>query len=172
MTAGKKLWRNRKERKEWARRLQSEDPGLEVVHPHAAGIDVGNAAHYVAVRPDRDPEPVRRFECFTVELHRLADWLQSCGVKTVAMQSTGVYWIPLYEILEERGLEVYLVNARHTKNLPGRKSDVHSAHAKSPDADERAIGQRDQRHKRADRTGDHSGDRGRRAQSTEASCAQ
>ena len=85
MTAGKKLWRNRKERKEWARRLQSEDPGLEVVHPHAAGIDVGNAVHYVAVRPDRDPEPVRRFECFTVELHRLADWLQSCGVKTVAI---------------------------------------------------------------------------------------
>jgi transposase len=81
-------------------------------------------AHYVAVRPDRDPEPVRRFECFTADLHRLADWLQSCGVKTVAMQSTGVYWIPLYEILEEHGLEVYLVNARHSKNLPGRKSDV------------------------------------------------
>ena len=124
MTPGKVLWRNRKERKEWGRRLQSEDPGLEVVHPHAAGIDVGNSAHYVAVRPDRDPKPVRRFECFTADLHRLADWLQSCGVKTVAMQSTGVYWIPLYEILEERGLEVYLVNARHTKNLPGRKSDV------------------------------------------------
>jgi hypothetical protein len=87
----KKLWRNRKERKEWARRLQSDDPGLEVVHPHAAGIDVGNGAHYVAVRPDRDPEPVRRFECFTADLHRLADWLQSCQVKTVAMQSTGVY---------------------------------------------------------------------------------
>lgn len=124
MTAGKKLWRNRKERKEWGRRLQSEDPGLEVVHPHAAGIDVGNSAHYVAVRPDRDPEPVRRFECFTADLHRLADWLKSCRVKTVAMQSTGVYWIPLYEILEEHGFEVYLVNARHTKNLPGRKSDV------------------------------------------------
>jgi len=124
MTAGKILWRNRKERKEWARRLQSEDPGLEVVHPHAAGIDIGNASHYVAVRPDRDPEPVRRFECFTADLHRLADWLKSCGVKTVAMQSTGVYWIPLYEILEERGFQVYLVNARHTKNLPGRKSDV------------------------------------------------
>ncbi len=124
MTTRKILWRNRKERKEWARRLQSEDPGLEVVHPHAAGIDVGNSAHYVAVRPDRDPEPVRRFDCFTGDLHRLADWLQSCGVKTVAMQSTGVYWIPLYEILEERGFEVYLVNARHTKNLPGRKSDV------------------------------------------------
>src|SRR2546422_914986 len=124
MMAGKKLWRNRKERKEWARRLQSEDPGLEVVHAHAAGIDVGNSAHYVAVRPDRDPQPVRRFECFTADLHRLADWLRSCGVKTVAMQSTGVYWIPIYEILEERGVEVYLVNARHTKNLPGRKSDV------------------------------------------------
>ena len=124
MTAGMKLWRNGKERKEWARRLQSEDPGLEVVHPHAAGIDVGNSAHYVAVRPDRDPEPVRRFECFTADLHRLADWLQSCAVRTVALPSTGVYWIPLYEILEERGFEVYLVNARHTKNLPGRKSEV------------------------------------------------
>src|SRR6516225_10636975 len=124
MTTGKQLWRNRKEKKEWARRLQSEDPGLEVVQPHAAGIDVGNSTHYVAVRPDRDPEPVRRFECFTADLHRLADWLKSCRVKTVAMQSTGVYWIPLYEILEEHGFEVYLVNARHTKNLPGRKSDV------------------------------------------------
>src|SRR2546426_7476497 len=124
MTTRKILWRNRKERKEWARRLQSEDPGLEVVHPHAAGIDVGNSAHYVAVRPDRDPEPVRRFECFTTDLYRLAEWLASCGVKTVALQSTGVYWIPLYEILEDRGFEVYLVNARHTKNLPGRKTDV------------------------------------------------
>jgi hypothetical protein len=114
----------RKQRKELARRLQSANPGLEVVHPRAAGIDVGNSAHYVAVRPDQDAEPVRRFECFTGDLHRLADWLEACGVQTVAMQSTGVYWIPLYEILEERGLEVYLVNARHTKNLPGRKSDV------------------------------------------------
>jgi transposase len=74
--------------------------------------------------PDRDPQPVRRFECFTADLHRLANWLQSCGVNTVALQSTGVYWIPLHDILEERGFEVYLVNARHTKNLPGRKSDV------------------------------------------------
>jgi hypothetical protein len=82
------------------RRLQSEDPGLEVVHPHAAGIDVGNSAQYVAVRPDRDPQPVRRFECFTADLYRLADWLKSCGVNTVAMQSTGVYWVPLYDILK------------------------------------------------------------------------
>ena len=124
MRTDKKVWRNRKARKELARRLQSENPGLEVVHPHAAGIDVGNGAHYAAVRPDRDSQPVRRFECFTADLYRLADWLQSCGVQTVALQSTGVYWIPLYNILEERGLEVYLVNARHTKNLPGRKSDV------------------------------------------------
>jgi len=124
MTIDKKLWRNRKERKELARRLRSEDPGLAVVHPHAAGIDVGNGAHYVAVPPDRDSQPVRRFECFTADLYRLADWLHNCGVKTVALQSTGVYWIPLYDILEERGFEVYLVNARHTKNLPGRKSDV------------------------------------------------
>ena len=124
MKTDKRLWRNRSTRKELARRLQSENPGLEVVHPRAAGIDVGNSAHYVAVRPDCDPEPVRRFECFTADLHRLANWLQSCGVKTVALQSTGVYWIPLYDILEEHGFEVYLVNARHTKNLPGRKSDV------------------------------------------------
>ena len=85
---------------------------------------MGNSAHYVAVRPDRDLQLVRRFECFTADLHRLADWLQNCGVQTVTLQSTGVYWIPLYDILEERGLQVYLVNARHTKNLPGRKSDV------------------------------------------------
>jgi transposase len=124
MGTDRKLWRSQKEKKEWARRMQSKDPGLEVVHPQAAGIDVGNAAHYVAVRPELDPEPVRRFECFTADLHRLADWLVTLGVKTVAMQSTGVYWIPLYEILEEHGFEVYLVNARHTKNLPGRKSDV------------------------------------------------
>lgn len=115
---------NRKQRKELARRLEAANPGLEVMHPHAAGIDVGNSVHYVAVRPDRDPDSVRRFDCFTADLHRLADWLQHCGVTTVALQSTGVYWIPLYEILDARGLEVYLVNARHTKNLPGRKSDV------------------------------------------------
>src|ERR1700741_3372617 len=124
MRTDSRLWRNRKAKKELARRLQSDNPGLEVAHPQAAGSDVGNGAHYVAVRPDRDPQPVRRFECFTADLHRLANWLQSCGVKTVAMQSTGVYWIPLYEILEDRGFEVFLVNARHTKNLPGRKSDV------------------------------------------------
>src|SRR6202165_1285032 len=115
---------NRKQRRELARRLQAADPGLEVMHPNAPGFDVGNSAPSVAVRPDRDPDPVRRFDCFTADLHRLADWLQQCGVTTVALQSTGVYWIPIYEILEARGFEVYLVNARHTKNLPGRKTDV------------------------------------------------
>jgi transposase len=97
---------------------------LDVVHPNAAGIDIGNAAHYVAVPPDRDAEPVRRFECFTEDLNRMADWLAACGIETIAMQSTGVYWLPVYEILLQRGFEVFLVNARHTKNLPGRKSDV------------------------------------------------
>jgi transposase len=115
---------NRKQRRELARQLKSDHPGLAVIHANAAGIDVGNSAHYVAVRPERDPEPVRRFECFTADLHRMADWLLSCGVQSVVMQSTGVYWIPIYEILEGRGFEVHLVNARHTKNLPGRKSDV------------------------------------------------
>lgn len=115
---------SRKQNTELARRLQSANPGLEVVHPKAAGIDVGSSAHYVAVRPEQDAAPVRRFECFTADLHRLADWWEACNVVTVAMQSTGVYWIPLYEILEQRGLEVYLGNAQHTKNLPGRKSDV------------------------------------------------
>jgi hypothetical protein len=81
-----------------------------VIHPNAAGIDVGNSANYVAVRPDRNPDPVRRFDCFTADLHGLADWLQQCGVTTVAPQSTGVYWLPLYDILDARGLEVYLVN--------------------------------------------------------------
>lgn len=112
---------NRKQRKALARRLQAADPGLTIVHPNAAGIDVGNSAHYVAVRPDRDPDSVRRFDCFTADLHRLTDWLLQCGVTTVAMQSTGVYWIPLYEILDARGLEVYLVSQRRTpaRHPPG-----------------------------------------------------
>src|SRR5438876_1004754 len=97
---------------------------LERLNPNAAGIDCGSAMHYVAVAPDRDATPVRAFTTFTTDLHRLADWLTACGVTTVAMESTGVYWIPLYEILEARDLEVVLVNARHVKNVPGRKTDV------------------------------------------------
>ena len=115
---------NRKQRREMMREIQSEDLSLEVVHPDAAGIDIGNESHYAAVPPTRDGEPVRRFGCTTAELKAMADWLKQCAIRTVAMQSTGVYWIAVYDILEEAGFEVYLVNARETKNLPGRKSDV------------------------------------------------
>src|SRR3989475_8612872 len=115
---------NRKQRREMMRRIQSENLSLEVVHPDAAGIDIGNESHYVAVPPTRDSEPVRRFGCTTADLKSMADWLKQCRIRTVAMQSTGVYWIAVFDILEESGFEVYLVNARHTKNLPGRKSDV------------------------------------------------
>ena len=73
---------------------------------------------------DRDPHPVRSFPTFTRDLHALADWLVQCGIRSVAMESTSVYWIPVYQILEARGLEVYLVNAQHVKNVPGRKTDV------------------------------------------------
>jgi len=115
---------NRKQRRDMMRQIQSEDLSLEVVHPHAAGVDIGNESHYVAVPPTRDSQPVRHFGCTTVELKALAEWLKQCGIRTVAMQSTGVYWIAVYDILETAGLDVYLVNARDTKNLPGRKSDV------------------------------------------------
>lgn len=97
---------------------------LSLTHPNACGIDIGSASHFVAVPPDRDDQPVREFASFTADLHRLADWLQACGVDTVAMESTGVYWIALYELLERRGFTVLLVNARHVKNVSGRKSDV------------------------------------------------
>jgi transposase len=97
---------------------------LTLTHPNAAGIDIGSASHYVAVPPDRDDEPVREFKSFTEDLERLADWLKDCGVDTVAMESTGVYWIPLFELLDARGFTVLLVNARHVKNVSGRKSDV------------------------------------------------
>src|SRR5246500_2291600 len=115
---------NRKQRREVTRKIQSEDLSLEVIHPDAAGIDIGNESHYVAVPPSRDSQPVRRFGCTTAELKAMTDWLKQCGIRTVAMQSTSVYWIAVYDVLEQAGLEVYLVNARGTKNLPGRKSDV------------------------------------------------
>ena len=97
---------------------------LERVNHNAAGIDCGSETHYVAVPPERDPDSVRSFKAFTSDLHRLADWLEACKIKTVALESTGVYWIPIFEILEERGFEVVLVNSRHIKNVPGRKTDV------------------------------------------------
>lgn len=97
---------------------------LEIVHPDAAGIDIGGSEHWVAISPDRDPEPVRRFGCFTADLHEMARWLIEKGVRSVAMQSTGVYWMPVFEVLEQHGLKPFLVNAQHTKNVPGRKTDV------------------------------------------------
>lgn len=97
---------------------------LQVAHPNAAGIDVGSMSHFVAVRSDLNRESIREFGSFTEDLEGIAAWLTECGVDVVAMESTGVYWIALYELLESRGFTVYLVNARHVKNVSGGKSDV------------------------------------------------
>jgi len=115
---------NRQQRRELGRRVAVGDPGLTIVNPNAGGIDVGNESHFVAVPPDRDPNPVQEFGCWTADLVRMAEWLKSCGIDTVAMQATGVYWIALYDVLERHGVRVVLVNAQHTKNVPGRKTDV------------------------------------------------
>jgi len=95
-----------------------------ILNPDTAGIDVSPYCMYVAVPPDRDPDPVRKFSAFTTDLRAIADWLKNCGIRSVAMESTGVYWIPLYQILSDEGFDVCLVNARHCKNVPGRKTDV------------------------------------------------
>lgn len=100
---------------------------LVPLHRRAAGIDIGSTFHVVAVPVDLDAEPVRTFKSFTGDLHHLAEWLVSLGITTVAMESTGIYWVPVYEILEARGLEVVLANARDAKNVPGRKTDVNDA---------------------------------------------
>lgn len=100
------------------------DAHLERVNLYAAGIDIGSTSHFVAVPPDLAEQSVREFSCFTADLNCMADWLSQIGVQTVAMESTGIYWIPAFEILEEHGFEVLLVNAHHVKNVPGRKSDV------------------------------------------------
>ncbi len=105
---------------------QMVDPtlGLPPLNWNAAGIDVGSTEHWVAVPPGRGPEPVRCFQSFTADLHCLADWLAACGVETVAMESTGVYWLGLFQVLEARGFAVQVVDARRAKSLPGRKSDL------------------------------------------------
>jgi transposase len=103
---------------------KSAKKSLQMINADAAGIDIGGSFHFVAVPEDRDSKPIRKFDNFTEDLNKLVDWLKQCGIKTVAMESTGVYWIPIFEILESRGFEVLLVNARHIKNVPGRKSDV------------------------------------------------
>ncbi|AFY92486.1 IS110 family transposase [Chamaesiphon minutus] len=100
------------------------EPELKRVHPQAAGIDIGASEHWVSIPSELDPEPVRKFSCFTADLYAIAQWLKSRGITTVVMESTGVYWIPLFQILETSGLEVRLVNAHFVKTVPGRKSDV------------------------------------------------
>jgi len=100
---------------------------FRVIHRYAAGIDIGATFHVAAVSPEHDPDPIRKFSSFTTDLHRLADWLESIGITTIAMESTGVYWIPAFEILESRKFEVILVNAREVKRVPGRKTDINDA---------------------------------------------
>ena len=103
---------------------KNELESFEIINRNAAGIDIGSGSHWVCVPPSRASENVRQFGCFTPDLIALADWLLECQVETVAMEATGVYWIPLFQILETKGLEVNLVNAHHVKTVPGRKTDV------------------------------------------------
>jgi transposase len=101
--------------------------GLPTIHSNAAGIDIGSDEIVVAVPPDRDPQPVQVFRTFTPDLEALVAWLLACGIDTVALESTGVYWVPIYELLEQHGIVPFLVNARHVKTVPGRKSDWNDA---------------------------------------------
>jgi transposase len=107
--------------------IRSKPTGLPIIHPFAAGIDIGSRFHVVAVSPDLCDEPVQTFQAFTSDLQRMANWLVATGTKTVVMESTGVYWVAAYEVLEARGLEVILANAREARAVPGRKSDVNDA---------------------------------------------
>jgi transposase len=111
----------------WRSQREGKAEGLTTVNPDAAGIDIGSQEHFVAVPEGRDAHAIQRFGCYTDDLLRMAQWLKACGIKTVAMESTGVYWVPVYEVLEESGFEVLLVDARHVKNVSGRKSDVSDA---------------------------------------------
>ena len=115
---------SRKERREVQQRLNLDDPSLDIIHRDAAGIDVGNESHFVSVPPDRDPQAIREFGSWTAALEEMAQWLKNCRIHTVVMQSTGVYWIALHAVLQRHGLEVNLVDARGSKNVPGRKTDV------------------------------------------------
>jgi transposase len=118
---------NRKERREVQQRLNSTDPGLEMVNRDAAGIDVGNESHYVAVPLGRDAQPVREFGSWTAALEEMAQWLVGCGIRTAVMQSTGVYWIAVHDVLQKHGLEVHLVDARGTKNVPDERATSRNA---------------------------------------------
>jgi hypothetical protein len=118
---------NRKQRRELTRKIQNQDLSLEVVHPDAAGIDIGNESHYVAVPSTRDGQPVRRFGCTTGELQAMAEWLKQCRIQTVAMQSTGVYWVAVYDLLEQAGFEMYLVMPETQRICPGAKATYRRA---------------------------------------------
>ena len=115
---------SRRERKQIERQLQAEEPGWEIVHRKVAGIDVGNESHFVAVDARQADPPVREFGSWTDGLRQMVDWLKSCQVQRVVLQTTGVYGIPVQDVWEKAGFEVAVVDARGTKNLPGRKSDV------------------------------------------------
>jgi len=104
---------------------QRKEMDRPVFQPHAAGIDIGAREIFVAVPPERDPDPVRKCETFTGDLHQMAEWLVSCGIATAAMESTGVYWIPVYDVLEQHGIQPCLVNPRNMKNVPGKRTDFH-----------------------------------------------
>lgn len=110
--------------KKKAQERQSSSSSLSVLFPDTAGIDIGSKSHYVAVPSDRDSNPVREFLTFTIDLHKMVNWLKECEIKTIVMESTGVYWIPAFEILEASGFDVKLVNARHVKNVSAHKTDV------------------------------------------------
>ena len=119
------MWgKSRKSSKRKKNRKIAKLDSLKQLNLNAGGLDIGAAEIYAAVPEGRDEESVRQFETFTADLNSLADWLEACGVDTVAMESTSVYWIPIYEILEKRGFDLYLVNARQVKNVTGRKTDV------------------------------------------------
>lgn len=102
----------------------NQTSSLKIVNPDSAGIDIGAASHFVAVPEGRDKETVREFQCFTPDIEELILWLKQCKIKTIVMESTGSYWIPVYEMLEQAGFEVNLIDAHHVKNIRGRKSDV------------------------------------------------
>jgi len=101
--------------------------GLPIIHPRAAGVDIGSRFHVVAVPTDLTDEPVQTFQAFTADIQRMANWLLAIGIGTVAMESTDVYWVPVFEVLESAGLDVIVANARETRSVPGRKSDVNDA---------------------------------------------
>src|SRR5260370_42425378 len=105
------------------KQVRDASEGLPLIHANAAGIDVGNRDHYVAVPVGRDPRPGQKFSSFTTDLHRMADWLKACGMETVVMQATGVDWGGLFEVLEQHGLHVQVVKSQHTKTLSGPKNE-------------------------------------------------